>query len=322
MNPDTKECISYPWDHKRRYNAWSEQIKKKFGGRVQKISVDAGFDCPNRDGSLAYGGCTYCNNKAFSPSYCGPQSSISKQIEEGIAFHRKRYRRVKKFMVYFQAYTNTHAGIKTLQKLYEEALAQPHIMGIVIGTRPDCMPDELLDYLKQLAEKHYIMIEYGVESIYDTTLERINRGHTFRQSVEAIERTHAAGLHCGAHFIFGLPGETRPQMLDYAETISGLPLSSVKFHQLQIYRNTPMALQYEQNPAAFDLFSLSDYIDFIVDFTERLNPSIAIERFAGEASPKQLHTHNWGKKRYDAVLQMIEKRIETRNTWQGKFFTD
>lgn len=320
MNTNEKESESFPWGHKRRYNAWSEQIKKKFGGRVQKLSVDAGFDCPNRDGSIAYGGCTYCNNKAFSPSYCRQHPDISRQIKEGLAFHQKRYRRVKSFWVYFQSYTNTHAGIDKLMGLYEQALAQPQISGLVIGTRPDCMPDELLSYLQQLAKNHYIMIEYGVESIYDTTLQRINRGHTFRQSADAIERTHAAGLHCGAHLIFGLPGETRQQILDAVNTISALPLSSVKFHQLQIFRNTPLAVQYDQNASAFKLFTLQDYIEFIIDFTERLHPAIAIERFAGEASPKQLHIQNWGSKRYDTVLQMIEERMEARNTWQGKYF--
>jgi uncharacterized protein len=309
---------NYPWPHKRRFNAYAEFMKAKFGGRVQKISVDAGFNCPNRDGSLGLGGCTYCNNDAFNPGYCRDTPSVTKQIAEGIEFHKRRYRRAEKFLVYFQAYTNTHAGLDTLKEKYETALQQDKVIGLVIGTRPDCLPDELLQYLSSLLKQHYIMIEFGVESIYDQSLARLNRGHDFAQSQDAITRTAAAGLACGAHLIFGLPGETRIQMLHAAEEISKLPLTTIKFHQLQIFRNTPMEVQYEQNPEQFELFSLDEYIDFVIDFSERLNPDIIIERFAGEAPPNQLASIPWGKLRYDAVLQLIEKRMQQRNTWQGK----
>jgi uncharacterized protein len=316
INP--QNTSDYPWGHKRRFNAYAEFMKAKFGGRMQKISVDAGFNCPNRDGSLGLGGCTYCNNDAFNPGYCRETPSITKQIAEGIEFHKRRYRRAEKFLVYFQAYTNTHAGLDTLKEKYETALQHDKVIGLVIGTRPDCLPDQLLQYLSSLARQHHIMVEFGVESIYDQSLERVNRGHGFAQSQDAIKRTAAAGLSCGAHLIFGLPGETRQQMLDSVEEISKLPLTTIKFHQLQIFKNTPMEILYEQNPENFELFSLDEYIDFIIDFAERLNPAIAIERFAGEAPPNQLASIPWGKLRYDAVLQLIEKRMQQRNTWQGK----
>ncbi len=319
LNPITApNTPSYPWLHNRRFNAYAEYMKAKFGGRVQKISVDAGFNCPNRDGTLGRGGCTYCNNDAFNPGYCRETPSITKQIAEGIDFHKRRYRRAEKFLVYFQAYTNTHAALDSLMEKYEMALQHDKVIGLVIGTRPDCLPDELLQYLSSLAKQYYIMIEFGVESIYDHSLARVNRGHDFAQSQDAIKRTAAAGLPCGAHLIFGLPGESRHQMLDSVDEISKLPLKTVKFHQLQIFRNTPMEILFKQNPEEFELFSLDEYIDFIIDFAERLNPDIVIERFAGEAPPKQLVSIPWGKLRYDAVLQLIEKRMQQRNTWQGK----
>ncbi len=308
----------FEWLNSRRFNAFSFHMKKRFGARVQKLSVDAGLSCPNRDGTIGFGGCTYCSNSAFNPSYCREVGPIAKQVEEGILFHRRRYRRAESYLVYFQAYTNTHADLQQLIPLYEEALAQPGIIGLVIGTRPDCLPDHLLEYLSKLAENKLILIELGVESIYDESLENVNRGHGFAQSRDAIERVRKAGLECGIHLIFGLPGETRQQMLASVHAVNNLPVNTIKFHQLQIYRDTPMAADYVSNPDKFRLFGLEEYIDFIIDYTERLNPAIVIERFAGEAPPNQLVSEPWGSLRYDAVLQMIEKRMEARDTWQGK----
>ena len=312
--------MNKPWKHKRRFNSYSEYFKETFGQRVQKISVDAGFTCPNRDGTLARGGCTYCNNKAFNPSYCHPEKPIDQQVMEGIEFHKVRYRRANKYLVYFQPYSNTYAPLEQLKKLYEAALSQEGVIGLVIGTRPDCVDDEKLEYLGQLARDNYIIIEYGVESIYNQTLKKINRWHSFEQSVEAIQKSVAYGLKVGAHFIFGLPGESREMMLDSVKTISALPLTTIKFHQLQIVTGTAMAKEYGLHPNHFDLFSFEEYIKFIIQFTEHLNPEFIIERFAGEVPPKYLGGPGWGLIRNDQINNTIEKEMERQNTWQGKFF--
>lgn len=310
----------FPWGHKRRFNAYSNYFRKKFGGRVQKVSIDAGFTCPNRDGSKGTGGCTFCLNDAFNPSYCIPSKSIKQQIAEGIEFHKKRYSGSASYLAYFQAFSNTYAGIETLRTLYEEALSVPDITGIIIGTRPDCIDDEKLDYISSLSRENYIAIEYGVESCYDKTLKLINRGHTFKEAVDAIEKTAGLGINTGAHFIFGLPGESKEDMLNEAEIISALPLTTVKFHQLQIIKGTVMESQYKQNPEAFELFSLEEYIEFFVGFLERLNPDIIVERFTGEAPPRYLDRMRWGMKRTDQIVGLIESRLEELNTWQGRLF--
>ncbi len=312
--------MDHPFGMKHRYNAYSGYFKNTFGERVQKITVDAGFTCPNRDGTLAYGGCTYCNNKAFNPSYCNPQKPVAQQVAEGIEFHKVRYRRASQYLVYFQPYSNTYAPLEKLRKLYEEALSQKGVAGLVIGTRPDCVDAGKLDYLQQLSEKYFIIVEYGVETIYNPTLERINRRHTFEQSAAAIAETAGRGLHTGAHFIFGLPGETRQQMLDSVKTVSQLPLTTIKFHQLQIVTGTAMAHDYQKHPEDYPLFPLEEYIDFIIRYTERLNPRFIIERFAGEVPPRFLAGPGWGRIRNDQINILIEKEMEKRNTWQGKYF--
>jgi len=312
--------MQHPFGTRHRFNAYSDYFRRTFGERVQKISVDAGFTCPNRDGTRARGGCTYCNNNAFNPSYCHPQKPIKQQIAEGIDFHRVRYRRASKYLVYFQPYSNTYAPLEKLKKLYEEALRYQEVAGLVIGTRPDCVDDEKLDYLRELSEQYYIMIEYGVETVYNSTLKRINRQHTFEQSAKAIEATAKRGLNTGAHFIFGLPGETRRMMLDSVNTVSQLPLTTIKFHQLQIVIGTAMARDYRQHPENYSLFSLDEYIDFIIRYTERLNPDFIIERFAGEVPPRFLAGPGWGRIRNDQINLAIEKEMEKRNTWQGKYF--
>ena len=323
----------YPWGHSRRFNAYAEHIRKTFGERIQKVVVDAGFTCPNRDGSKGSGGCTYCNNDAFNPSYCDPVEPLHTQISKGIEFHRVRYRRATKFVVYFQPYSNTYAPLERLRELYEEALTFPDVVGLVIGTRPDCVDDQKLDYIAGLARKHHIQVEYGVESCYNKTLERINRQHDFELSASVIRKTHQLGIRTGAHFIFGLPGETLSEMLASARIISDLPLDSVKFHQLQIVKHTGMELDFLNNQADFIQFTRDEYIDFIVRFIEMLNPAIVIERVSGEVPPRflggdavrgtgnQISKHTgWDGIRYDAVLRLIEKEMESKNTWQGKFY--
>ena len=313
--------MNYPWGHNRRFNSYPEYFKKHFGERVQKISVDAGFTCPNRDGTLAVGGCTYCNNDAFNPSYCQPDKSLTRQIQEGIEFHAIRYRRANKFLAYFQAYSNTYAPLEHLIKLYSEALSYPGIIGLVVGTRPDCIDDEKLDYFRELSGKYYIIIEFGIESCYNSTLKTINRQHTFEQSVDAIKRTAAAGIQTGTHIIFGLPGETREQMLNEAEILSALPINNIKFHQLQIVKGTPIEKDFIKNPEKFELFELDEYTDFIVKFIERLNPGFIIERFTGEMPPRFITSPDWGLIRNDQVNRLIEKKLEDLKTWQGRKYT-
>lgn len=313
--------MNYPWEHNRRYNAYTQYFKKLFDTRVQKISVDAGFSCPNRDSKRTSGGCTYCNNNAFNPSYCDPSISIDQQVIEGIEFHKVRYRRAKNYLVYFQPYSNTYASLDHLKRLYESALKQEGVIGLVIGTRPDCINDEKLKYLQQLSKDHYIIIEYGVESIYNKTLSRINRGHTYEQSVDAIMKTAALGINAGAHFIFGLPGETRAKIMDSVVEISNLPLTTIKFHQLQIVTDTVMEKDFKINPSDYKLFSFEDYINFIVSFTEKLNPAFIIERFAGEVPPRYLAGPGWGNIRNDQINIAIEMEFEKRDSWQGKYYT-
>lgn len=308
----------FPWGDNRRFNSYSSYYQREFGGRVQKISIDAGFLCPNRDGKISAGGCSFCRNDAFNPSYCKPEKSIRQQIEEGIEFHQRRYRRAKSYRAYFQAYSNTYKPVDELERLYREAISVPGITGIIIGTRPDCINEEILEMLKKLNTT--VVLEYGVESVCDSTLQRVNRGHDFATAKKAIELTHEFGFHCGGHFIFGLPGETRDMMLHAADIISELPLTTVKFHQLQIFQGTRMADEYLANPADFHLFTLEDYIEFVIDFIERFNPEIVIERFAGEVPPRYLVSKPWLNLRYDQVLALIEKRLSERDTYQGRLY--
>ena len=318
---------------------------------MQKVVVDAGFTCPNRDGTKGLGGCTYCNNDAFNPSYCSPVEPLHIQIAKGIEFHAVRYRKASKYLVYFQPYSNTYAPLTRLKELYENALDYPNVVGLVIGTRPDCINDATLEYLQELSKRVYIQVEYGVESCYDKTLERINRQHDFALSEKIIRETHKLGIKTGAHFIFGLPGETEEQMLSSVNFISALPLDTIKFHQLQIVKGTRMEREFDENPTDFYQFSLEGYIGFIVRFIEHLNPNIVIERFSGEIPPRfmaptcigvtndfgvandpgianevgaqnfmPLPPQRWGLIRYDAVLRMIEKELERQNTWQGKYY--
>ena len=331
--------MTYSWGDERRFNSYSRYFAKQFGGRVQKISIDAGFSCPNWDGKISTGGCTFCSNEAFNPSYCRPEKSIKQQIAEGIEFHQRRYRRANKYLAYFQPFSNTYKPLEELKNIYgqafeaidsisalscarndmaSKALEKPEIMGIVIGTRPDLVDEGILLHLREIQKTHYVMLEYGVESVYDETLRRVNRGHDFATAEKAIRMTADYRIPCGAHFIFGLPGETKTMMLDAADIISQLPLTTVKFHQLQIFKGTKMAEEYLAHPEAFHLFDLEEYIDFVIDFVERLNPDIVIERFAGEVPPRYLVSEPWMKLRYDEVLSRIEKRMEERDTWQGK----
>ena len=302
----------------RRYNSFVGFLKEKYGCRLQKLVVDAGFGCPNRDGTLSTGGCTYCDNAAFHPNYSTPDKTVTRQLDEGIEFHRGRYRSVTKYLAYFQAYSNTYGPLDKMRRVYEEALAHEGVVGIVVGTRPDCVDESKLDYLKELSQDKVVIVEYGIESCHDETLRRINRGHTFAQARRAVEMTAEREIMQGAHFIFGLPGEDIPAMMKMAAAINSLPLDSVKFHQLQIIKGTAMEREYRERREDFVTFTLDGYIDFFVDFLERLRPDLLIERFAGEVPPRFVNETPWGLVRNPQLLEMLEKRLVGRDTWQGR----
>lgn len=310
----------YPWGDERRFHSYAAYFRRLFGGRVQKLSVDAGFTCPNRDGTLGRGGCTFCNNGAFTPSYCGSGKSVARQIDEGIGFHARRYRRAERYLVYFQSFSNTYAPLERLQELYDEALRHPAVAGIVVGTRPDCVDERKLDYFASLARECYVALEYGIESTSDATLRAVRRGHDFACARRAVEMTAARGIPVGAHFILGLPGETDEMLLAQTERINALPLTTVKFHQLQVFRGTAMAAQYDADPAQFRFWELGEYLDLFVEILRRLRPGLVVERFASEAPPRYHYGRNWGLVRNEQLLAMLEKRLEERGAYQGEIF--
>ena len=326
----------YGFPDGKRYNSFVGYFKRKYGERLQKIVLDAGFTCPNRDGKVGRGGCTYCDNAAFHPSYSTAGKSLHQQLDEGIEFHKVRYRTTEHYLAYFQSFSNTYAPLERLKSLYEEALRHPDVVGIVIGTRPDCVDEQKLDYLAELSRGNIladwrrslsdgqertapiIIVEYGIESCYDQTLARINRGHDFETARMAVQMTAERGLDVGVHFILGLPGESRQMMLDSCALINSLPIRSVKFHQLQIVKGTRMEKEYAECPQDFERFSLEEYLDFFVDMLERLRPDLYIERFVGEVPPRFVNETPWGLIRNVELLRLLEKRLQERDSWQGK----
>ena len=288
----------------QRLNSYGPWLTSLTGYKTQKISINAGFTCPNRDGTLGTTGCTYCNNQTFNPAYCRPAKSISQQLEEGKEFFRRKYPDMR-YLAYFQAYTNTYAPLEELQAKYEEALYVPGVVGLVIGTRPDCMPPALLTYLQSLQKRgHTIIVEYGIESVYDTTLQRIRRGHTHAQSIDAIRRTAAAGIPVGIHIILGLPGESREMLLSEADQISQLPITTLKIHQLQLIKGTLMADEHFHNPSDFHLYSVDEYIQLLCDFLPRLRSDIIIERLVSQSPTSLLATPGWGLKNYEFTARL------------------
>lgn len=317
MNNNAKNRLSLIIDFKvYRYNSAAQFYKDKFTIRVQKISVDAGFTCPNRDGHKGRGGCTYCNNSTFKPFYCSPQKSVSQQLSEGIAFFSKKYK-VQKYLAYFQSYSNTYASVDKLEALYLEALSVKGVVGLVIATRPDCVDSQILDYLQLLSRKYFILLEYGVESLSDATLERINRKSTFQETLTALQLSKERGLYTGIHLIMGLPGESREFMLDTATQISGLDFSFLKLHQLQIIKHTVMAKDYKNNPSDYNLFTLPEYVTFMVNYLENLSPHIIVERFTSEVPSDMLIAPDWGRVKNFEIVHKIQKRLEELDTFQG-----
>jgi uncharacterized protein len=306
------------WGHQRRFNDFPSHFRRLFHQRVQKISLNTGFTCPNRDGTKGRGGCTYCNNKTFNPSYCELGNSVTQQLERGMEFFSAKYPEMM-YLAYFQSYTNTYAPLDNLKRMYQEALQHPKVVGLVVATRPDCVNDEILDYLSSLATHTYVMVEYGVESHLDRTLQLINRGHTFAESVKALEETSMRKIRTCAHLILGLPGESYDDFMEQSGIISQLPVENLKLHQLQIHRGTAMAVQYEQQPDSFRLFSVGEYVDLVVDYLERLNPAIVVERFVSQSPDGLLIAPRWGLKNFEFVTK-VDKRLEEKETWQGRIF--
>ena len=299
-----------------RYNDLSAYLSAHFPYKVQKISLNAGFTCPNRDGTVGYGGCTYCNNQTFNPAYCKTEKTVTEQLEEGKLFFARKYPEMK-FLAYFQAYTNTYAELEELKRKYEEALQVKDVVGIVIGTRPDCMPDTLLDYLEDLNQRTFLVVEYGVESTDNDTLKRINRGHTFEVAEEAIRKTAARGIRVGAHIILGLPGESNEQLIEQAGVLSGLPLTTLKLHQLQLIKGTRMAHEFEMQPEDFHLYSADEYVDLVIDYVEHLRPDLVLERFVSQSPKELLIAPDWGLKNHE-FTDKVKKRMRERDAWQGK----
>jgi radical SAM protein (TIGR01212 family) len=305
----------------KRYLDYSSFIKLNFGERVQKISLDIGFSCPNRDGSKGFGGCTYCNNNTFNPDYCEPQKSIKQQLEQGIEFFSRKGKN-NKYLAYFQAYTNTYSDFNSLKKLYDEALSVPKVVGLVIGTRPDCISEEIINYLDELSKKHFISLEFGVESTNEKTLLEVNRCHTFEETKATYELCRNKGFHLGAHIILGLPGETKEDLLQHAFELSKLPITTLKLHHLQIVKNSVMAVQYNRNPEKFNLFTAENYIAFISEFISIIRPDIIIERFISEAPKDLLIAPKWGGLKNFEIVDKIDKLLADKNLWQGKNYTN
>lgn len=303
---------------KKRYNDYSSYLSNIFPQRIQKISINAGFTCPNRDGKIGFGGCTYCNNQTFHPDYCQPEKSITEQLDEGINFFRKKYEN-QRYLAYFQAYTNTYDKLENLISKYEEALSHPLVVGIVIGTRPDCIDNLLLDYLERVSKTKYVMIEFGIESTNDDTLKFINRGHDFATARNAVIATSQRGIATGAHLILGLPKEDKDIILKHAQNISELPLTCIKLHQLQLIKGTKMAQQYLKNPEWFYLYSADEYIDLAIDFVERIHPKFVVERFISQSPTDLLLKPSWGLKNFEFTAK-LEKRMRERDSFQGKLY--
>ncbi len=291
------------------YREFGRWLQQELGCKVQKISVNAGFTCPNRDGTVGKGGCTFCNNQTFNPAYCRTERSITEQLEEGKRFFARKYPTMK-YLAYFQSYTNTYGALEELKRKYEEALQVPDVMGLVIGTRPDCMPDELLDYLTTLNERTFLLVEYGLESANEDTLLRINRGHTYQQAVEMVRKTAERGIRVGAHLILGFPWESREELMRQAAEIATLPLTTLKLHQLQIIRGTELARQYAEQP--WRVFTAQEYVDLVLDYISYLPQDLVLERFVSQSPPELVIAPQWGLKNYE-FAELVRGGLKTRH---------
>lgn len=304
---------------RRYYNAYSRYLKSRFPWRVYKLPLDAGFNCPNRDGRVAFGGCTFCSNASFSPNSSGVLKSVREQVEEGIAVYRKRRFGGEKFIAYFQAFTNTDAPVDQLAPLYDEALSHPDVVGLAIATRPDCVPEPVLDLLTDLQKRTALFLEVGLQSIHDETLRRVNRGHTFAEFVDAVDRIKKRGLYLSTHLILGLPGEDRSMMLETADRVAQMPIDAVKLTHLYIPRQAPLAQAHRRGELV--LLTLSDYIQLVCDVLERLPERLIIERLMGELDGEDILSPRWEKHKGE-ILEMIEAEFARRGTCQGILFRE
>jgi hypothetical protein len=309
----------WPFDINDRFYRYSRYLEQKFGVKVQKVSVDAGFTCPNLDGTISTGGCIYCNNQGFKPKYCQPSVSIADQINQGIAFfERKRHYH---YLAYFQSYTNTHTTPPILREVLMQAAENNNVVGIIVSTRPDCVPDEILTVLQEINTLKPLMLEFGVESTLERSLKVLNRHHSYQQVCDTVLRTTDAGIDTGAHIILGLPGETREEIVNHAVELSKLPLSTVKLHQLQIVKNTALANMYHANPKSIPLIDWPEYVELCCDFLELLRPDIAIERFASQTTPELLAVQYWKGVRNHHITHLVQNKLAERESFQGKFWT-
>lgn len=296
------------------YKEFGTWLQAELGCKAQKLSVDAGLTCPNRDGTLGRGGCSFCDNRTFNPAYCRQGGSITDQLEAGKRFFARKYPTMK-YLAYFQSYSNSYGTLSHLKELYEEALRVPDVVGLVIGTRPDCMPDALLEYLEELNRRTFLLVEYGVESANEETLVRVNRGHTFAQARECIIRTAQRGIRVGVHMILGFPWETRSELIRQAQLIASLPITTLKLHQLQVIRGTQLAREYELQP--WPLPTAEEYVDLVLEYISHLPPSLVLERFVSQSPPEYVIAPRWGLKNHE-FSALVKKAIQKRSTQLGQ----
>lgn len=296
------------------YKEFGTWLQAELGCKAQKLSVDAGLTCPNRDGTLGRGGCTFCDNRTFNPAYCRQGGSITDQLEAGKRFFSRKYPTMK-YLAYFQSYSNSYGTLSHLKELYEEALRVPDVVGLVIGTRPDCMPDALLEYLVELNRRTFLLVEYGVESANEETLVRVNRGHTFAQARDCIIRTAQRGIRVGVHMILGFPWETRSELIRQAQLIASLPITTLKLHQLQVIKGTQLAREYELHP--WPLPTAEEYVDLVLEYISHLPSSLVLERFVSQSPPEYVIAPRWGLKNHE-FSALVKKAIQKRSTQLGQ----
>ncbi|MFT4173426.1 MAG: TIGR01212 family radical SAM protein [Rhodocyclaceae bacterium] len=305
--------------HGRRYNAYNDWVKYTYGCRLQKISLDAGFTCPNRDGSRGSHGCSFCNNRSFTPAYLQGVDDIHAQIETGLTQVQRRYGLKERYVAYFQTYSNTYGSVERLRSAYQVALAHPQISGLVIGTRPDCLPDEVLDYLAELSIRTVVELEIGIESCDDEVLRRCNRGHSFEETVDAVRRAGDRGLFLTGHMLYGLPGETRETIQTGARALAHIGLDAIKFHQLQIVKGSQLANTWRDDPDSVPMMDPDTYLACVTDTVEQLSPYVKIQRLVAECSPSLLLSPQWSIKPVNMNL-LLEDALAERGSWQGRHF--
>lgn len=299
---------------KKRYYSFNEHLRSRFGGKVFKVSLDAGFTCPNRDGTLGRSGCVYCSEKG-SGDFAGDQRMALPDQFAKVAERMEKKWPGAKYLAYFQAYTNTYAPVERLREVYEQALREENVVGLSISTRPDCLPKDVLDYLEDLNRRTYLWVELGLQSSHDRTLRWIHRGHNYDQFLQGLTCLRARGIQVCVHIILGLPGESRENMMQTAQVIAGLPIQGIKLHLLHVLKGTPLEEIYRREP--FKLMSKEEYVSLVVDILEILPPEMVIHRLTGDGPPEDLIGPLWSRKKWE-VLNAIDAELERRNTWQGK----